>query len=64
MTPITPREKQVLVLLSKGYTDKTIAEKLEMSPNTARTHRQKLRAKFHVSNTALLIKMAIKKGFI
>lgn len=39
---LSPREKTVLDLLAVGHTSKEIAEKLDLSPNTVRTHRQRL----------------------
>ncbi|MEN6299710.1 MAG: helix-turn-helix transcriptional regulator [Anaerolineaceae bacterium] len=35
---LTPREQQVAALLSQGYTNRQIAEKLVISPETAKTH--------------------------
>lgn len=58
MAKITPREKEILLFISKGLTDKLIAQKLSISQNTVRTHRQNLREKFKVSNTISMIKKA------
>lgn len=35
---LTPREQQVAILLSRGYTNRQIAESLVISPETAKTH--------------------------
>jgi DNA-binding NarL/FixJ family response regulator len=35
---LTPREQQVAILLSRGYTNRQIAETLVISPETAKTH--------------------------
>ncbi|HZH66106.1 MAG TPA: helix-turn-helix transcriptional regulator [Flavisolibacter sp.] len=37
-TPLTPRERDVLQLISDGLRQKQIAEKLSISPETARKH--------------------------
>lgn len=46
---LTSREREVLCLLSRGYTDKQTAKKLEISPRTVEAHinhsKQKLGAK-------------------
>lgn len=61
---LTRREKEILSLISEGYTNPKIAEKLFVSVNTVDTHRKNLLAKFNVSNTATLIKMAVQAGLI
>jgi DNA-binding NarL/FixJ family response regulator len=61
---LTPREKEVLLLISEGMTNQQIAEKLFVSVLTVNSHRTNLLAKFEVSNTALLIKAAIQQGLI
>jgi DNA-binding CsgD family transcriptional regulator len=57
---ITEREKEVLRLVSKGYSDKQIADQLFISNHTAISHRKNLIQKFGVKNTAELIKVASK----
>ena len=42
---LTPREQAVLTLIGQGMGRDDIAVKLDMSPNTVRTHTQNLRAK-------------------
>lgn len=55
---ISKREKEVLGLIGNGYSSKQIAEKLFISNHTAISHRKNLIEKFHVKNTAHLIKKA------
>lgn len=57
---ITDREKEVLQLISDGYSDKQIAEQLHISIYTAISHRKNLIHKFDAKNTAELIKAAFK----
>ncbi len=64
MQKITNREIEILQFLSKGFTDKTIALKLNISVNTVRTHRQNLRQKFNVPNTIVMIKKAQEQKVI
>ena len=44
------REQQMLLFLSLGYTNKEIANTLEISPNTVKTHLSNLFEKLQVSN--------------
>lgn len=53
---ITPRELEVLHLLSAGLCAKEIARKLYISETTVITHKKNLKEKFAVKNTAELIK--------
>lgn len=56
---ISARERQVLQLISEGYSSKEIADKLFISNHTAISHRKNLIDKFQVKNTAHLIKRAL-----
>jgi DNA-binding NarL/FixJ family response regulator len=46
---ITPREKDILQLLIKGYSIKIIASELKISFDTARTHLKNIYPKLHVN---------------
>jgi DNA-binding NarL/FixJ family response regulator len=45
---LTPREEQVLVLLTQGYANKEIADRLSVSFDTVRTHLRHIYEKLHV----------------
>ena len=45
---LSPREEQVLELLSKGYSNKEIADQLELSVDTVRSHLKHVYVKMHV----------------
>jgi DNA-binding NarL/FixJ family response regulator len=65
LTPvITRREKEVLMLIAKGLTNKEIADKLFISTTTVDTHRKNLLAKFQVKNTASLISLATQNELL
>jgi DNA-binding CsgD family transcriptional regulator len=51
----TRREKEVLLLLEKGYCTKEIATKLFISATTVITHKKNLKKKYGVKNTIELI---------
>ena len=61
---ITQREKEVLKLVADGFSAKEVAHKLFISIHTAINHRKNLIAKFHVKNTAELIKVASKNFWL
>lgn len=56
---LTRRERQVLKLISKGFTSRQIAEKLGISKLTIDTHRKNIQRKLEVSNTVELLKIAM-----
>lgn len=54
---LTSREEAVLVLLSKGYSNKEIADRLELSVDTVRSHLKRIYEKMHVrSRTEAVIR--------
>jgi len=55
---LTRREKEILQLLSKGFTSQEIAGKLFLSSFTIDTHRKNMLQKFNVHNTQALINVA------
>ncbi len=61
---ISQREREVLALMSKGYTTPKIAELMFISPLTVESHRRNLLQKFAVSNSASLIHKATQMKFI
>ena len=61
---LTPREKEVLILIAEGHTNQQIAEQLVLSPSTVQTHRTNIMEKLNLHNRAELIKYAIRQGLI
>lgn len=62
LSTLTTREKEVLHLITKGKTDKSISEKLNISIQTAKKHRNNLIEKTGVANTAELVALAVEAG--
>jgi len=58
------REKEVLDLIAKGYTNQEIADKLFTSRRTVEGHRQAMISKASVRNSAELIRFAVKHSLI
>ena len=61
---LTPRESEVLSLISQGLTTQQMATQLFVSVKAVEFHRSSLLMKFGVPNTALLIKTAMEMQFI
>ncbi|KKM12220.1 hypothetical protein SY88_04610 [Clostridiales bacterium PH28_bin88] len=60
--PLTERENEILAYVAKGYTNKEIAELLNLSNRTVQTHRANIMKKLDFHSTVELVKYAIKKG--
>jgi len=61
---LTPREREVLVLLAQGMSDKEIADSLFISPRTAMTHVGNILAKLGVNKRTLAASVAVRKGLV
>lgn len=62
MTPVTPKEREVLALVSAGLTTKEIASRLRISHHTVESHRKSLLRKFQAKNSAELIQKSMQAG--
>jgi len=61
---LTKREREVLRLIAEGSTTKDIAARLKISPKTAQVHRDNLKQKLNLHNTAAIVKYAIQHKMI
>lgn len=61
---LTPREKEILILICDSFTSQQIADKLFISSNTVETHRKNLLSKTAANNTAGLVKYAYENQII
>lgn len=61
---LTQREKELLRLVTEGYTNTEIADKIFLSPETIKGYRKNLLLKLGAKNTAVLVKMAIEQKLI
>jgi DNA-binding NarL/FixJ family response regulator len=59
---LTPREKEILQLMLREFTNEKIAEKLFISIRTVETHRRNIFTKTNTKNVVGLIKYAMKQG--
>jgi two-component system response regulator NreC len=59
---LTPRQREVLQLLSEGKTTSQIAQDLQVSVKTVETYRQQIMEKLDIHSIAELTKYAIREG--
>ncbi len=61
---LTPREREVLLLIAEGHTMKSIGQILSISPKTAEGHNSRIMAKAGAKNRAHLVRLAIGAGLV
>jgi len=61
---LSDREKEVLALIAKGYSNREIAEQLIISVKTVETHRSNLMEKLQMKTRPELVNIALKKGLL
>lgn len=61
---LTKREKEILQLITEGFTNTQIGEKLFISIDTVDTHRKNLYNKLNVKNTVMLMRYAIENNML
>jgi DNA-binding NarL/FixJ family response regulator len=59
---LTAREREVLALVARGYSNAELARQLSMSPATAKTHVSRLLTKLHARDRAQLVVVAYESG--
>jgi DNA-binding NarL/FixJ family response regulator len=61
---LSPREREILTLLTEGKTQKQIAATLVISPKTVATHIQHLLGKLGVNSRAQAVAVAYRQGIV
>lgn len=61
---LTEREKEVLTLIAKGFSNKEIAEKLVLSVKTIENHKSHIMEKLKLKTRPELVEYALKKGLL
>ena len=59
---LTNREKEVLLLVAEGLTNREAGERLEISPRTVETHRERLIGKLRIRSVAGLTRFVVENG--
>ncbi len=61
---LTDREREVLVLIAEGKSNKEIADKLGIGVRTIETHRERIMRRLNIHSVAGLTKYAIKNELV
>ncbi|MCF6352429.1 MAG: response regulator transcription factor [Cyclobacteriaceae bacterium] len=61
---LSNQEKQIIQLLSKGFTSDEISVKVEMNTHTLKSYRKNLMIKFNAKNVTHLVALALEKGYL
>ena len=64
LAQLTGREREVLILIASGSSNKEAAAALGISPRTVESHRDSLMRKLGVKNAAGLTRLALENGLI
>ena len=61
---LTEREREVLVLIARGYSAPEIGERLSISPKTVDTYKQRVNEKLGVAHRADYVRIAMRLGLL
>lgn len=61
---LTPREREVFLLVAECHSNNEIGEKLSISPRTVEVHRSRVMEKLNLRNHTHLIKYAVQRGIL
>lgn len=61
---LSKRERQVLVALAQGYSNREVATELGVNPKTVDSHRSQVRKKLGLRNNSDFVRYAIKNGLM
>jgi DNA-binding NarL/FixJ family response regulator len=64
LAELTTREREVLALVAQGLSNQEIAERLVISPATAKTHVSRTMMKLHAHDRAQLVVLAYETGLV
>lgn len=60
---LTPREREILLMLAHGCSNKAVARALDISTRTVETHRLRLRRKLGIDSQSEMLKLAVARGW-
>jgi two-component system nitrate/nitrite response regulator NarL len=61
---LTDREREVLVLVASGFSNKEVSTRLDVGVRTVETHRERIMCKLGIHSVAGLTRFALAKGLI
>lgn len=63
-SPLTPRQREILIRVASGQSTKHIAEALGLSAKTVSNHRQELMRRLGLHDVASLTRYAVERGLV
>jgi RNA polymerase sigma factor (sigma-70 family) len=64
LASLSPREREVLILVVEGRTSKEIARVVGVKPTSIDTYRSRIMAKLDVTDLCALVRFAIRHGLV
>ncbi|EPH41359.1 response regulator transcription factor [Streptomyces aurantiacus] len=64
LTELTSREREAVALVAQGLSNDQIADRMSISPMTAKTHVNRAMAKLHTRDRAQLVVLAYESGLV
>jgi two-component system invasion response regulator UvrY len=64
MAILSPRERQILLMIARGASSAAIGEQLHLSSKTIDTYRSRLMSKLHLNDVSAVVRWAIRNGLI
>jgi DNA-binding NarL/FixJ family response regulator len=64
LTRLTNREREVLLYIAEGFSNKEIACQLNIGVRTVETHRERIMRKLDIHSIAGLTRFAIQQGLV
>lgn len=64
LSTLSPRERQIIVMVVRGQSSSQIGESLHLSPKTVATYRSRLMSKLGVHDVAGLVRLAVRYKLI
>lgn len=61
---LSPRERQILLMVARGASSSQIGDELHLSPKTVDTYRSRLMAKLGLNDIAAVVRWAIREGLV
>ncbi len=62
--PLTARELRILELVADGQSNKAIAERLDLSPMTVKSHLARIAAKLRMGDRAGMVAICMRSGWL
>jgi DNA-binding NarL/FixJ family response regulator len=62
--PLTSRQREILQLIAEGFSNKEMADRLDVSVKTVETHRNRLMDRLGIHGLAGLVRYAVRFGIV